>query len=162
MATTYLTYLLRRLRVQIGDLDSTAYRYTDQQLELTLIAAVESLQPWWDYKYLINESDEVYRNAEVTFKYAEPPVIQRSDIRPIILMASVINKSASLENMAFSLGAWRDAEVSVSNIEGGRAKDKSIQRDLDELNNILKPPQKRLYGSRKTHLHGYKDNIFED
>lgn len=162
MATTYLTYLIRRLRLQIGDTDVTAYRYTDEQLELTLVAAVEALQSWWSFKYLINEDDEVYRNPNVAFEYSEPPVIQRSDIRPIILMASAVNKSASLENMAFNLGAWRDAEVSVSNIESGKSKDRSLQRDLDELRDILKPPQKRLYGSAKTHLPGYVDNLYED
>lgn len=162
MATTYLTYLIRRLRLQIGDLDSSAFRYTDEQLELTLTASIEALQSWWEYRYLIDENDEVYRNPDITFKYAEPPVIQRSDIRPIILMGSIIVKSSSLENLAYSLGAWRDAEVSYSNIESGRSKDKSLQRDLEELKNILKPPQKKLYGGSKTHLPGYVENIFED
>ncbi len=162
MATTDMTYLVRRLRLQLGDLDATTYRYTDDQLQLTLIAAVEALQPWWDFRYLLNDSDEVYRNESVNFKYAEPPVIQRSDIRPIILMASIISKSGSLENMAYSIGSWRDAEVAYSNIEGGKSKDKSLQRDLDELNNILKPPQKKLFGGSKVSLPGYINNTFED
>lgn len=161
MATTYLTTLIRRLRLQIGDTDSSSYRYTDEQLELSLIASVEALQPWWNYRYRLDSEDRIYRNENVTFKYAEPPVIQRSDIRPIILMASIIVKSGSLENLAYSLGAWRDAEISYSNIESGRSRDRSLLRDKEELENILKPPQKRLYGSRKTHLHGYEDNIFE-
>ena len=120
MATVSLGTYLERLRLHIGDTDPVSYRYTDDWLFLALVAAVETLQPWWNWRYLVNNSDEAYRNAAFVFEEDEPPVVQRSDIRPIILMASVIIKGGSLENMAWSLGAWRDAEISYSNIEGGR------------------------------------------
>ena len=161
MATTTLTYLIPRLRIHIGDTDSTAYRYLDDMLELTLVTSVESLQKWWNYRYLLNDSDEVYRNPNIRFLFAEPPVIQRGDIAPIVLMASITLKSGALENLSWSVGAWRDAEISYSNIEGSRAKREGWQRDLDLLKDILKPPQKRLAQSEKGHLPGYLENEFE-
>ena len=94
--------------------------------------------------------------------FASPPVIERGDIKPIILMSALIIKSGDLENLSWNVGAWRDAEISYSNIEASRRKDATIERDWNELTSILKPPQKRLSSSRKGHLAGYRGSIFED
>jgi len=158
MATVELSYLIPRLRLQLGDIDATSYRYLDEWLRLSLIASVETLEKWWDYKYLINEDDDVYRNTGIKFKYAEPPVIERGDIRPIILMSSIILKTGQLENLSWNVGAWRDAEISYSNIESSRGKDKTLDRDWNELTSILKAPQQRLASSNKGHLPGYRGN----
>ncbi len=156
-----LSYLIPRLRLHLGDIDATSYRYLDEWLRLSLIAAIETLQPWWNYKYLVDENDDVYRNMTVRFLHSEPPVIERGDIRPIILMAAIIIKSGQLENLSWSVGAWRDAEISYSNIEASRRKDEMLQRDWTELTNILKPPQKRLASSNKGHLPGYVGSVRE-
>jgi hypothetical protein len=161
MAVTTLVQYIDRLRLQVGDTDAAAYRYINEWLLISLVAAVESLQSWWNFRYLVDDNDHVFRNTGITFEYAEPPIIQRSDIRPIILMASIIIKSGGLENFSWNLGSWRDAEISFSNIEGGRAKDSSITRDWEELKGYLKPPQKKLAFSRKCHLPGYVGNTYE-
>lgn len=158
MATINLSFMIPRLRLHLGDTDASAYRYLDEWLRLSLAASIETLQPWWDFKYLINEGDDVYRNPSELFYQGEPPVIQRADIRPIILMASIILKSGQLENFSWNLGSWRDAEISFSNIEASRRKGDLLEQDWNELKSILKPPQKRLASSNKSHLPGYLDN----
>jgi len=159
MATTTLDFLRERLRLHIGDMDSETY--LDAWLDLALLMAVESLQPWWNFKYLLNDLDEVYRNTQVRFLFPEPPVIERADHKPIILMASIIVKAGTLQNTAWSVGSWRDAEISVSNIQGSISRNNLLVGDWEELTNILKPPQKRLSASGKKHLQGYKQNPYE-
>lgn len=161
MATVNLSYLIPRLRLHIGDIDSTAYRHLDEWLRLALITSIESLQTWWNYKYLINEDDDVYRNTTRRFLHSEPPVVERGDIKPVILMAAIIIKTGDLENLSWNVGAWRDAEISYSNIEASRRKDVTIERDWRELTNILKPPQKRLASTYKGHLPGFTQNPYE-
>lgn len=162
MATQSLTYLIPRLRLQIGDTDPGSYRYLDEWLELALVVGVESLQAWWNYKYLIGDDNRVYRNVHTAFLFPEPPVIQRGDTRPIVLMASILLKSGNLENFSWNVGSWRDAEISYSNIEGSRGKDKGIDRDWEELKSILSPPGKKLAFPQKGHLPGFIDNLYED
>lgn len=162
MATVNLSYLIPRLRLHLGDIDATSYRYLDEWLRLSLIAAIETLQTWWNFKYLIDGNDDVSRNATIRFLHSEPPVIQRGDIRPVILMAAIILKSGQLENLSWNVGAWKDAEISYSNIEASRRKDEMLQRDWTELTNILKPPQKRLASSNKGHLPGFVGTIEHD
>ena len=76
-------------------------------------------------------------------------------------MSSLIIRTGDLENLSWNVGAWRDAEISYSNIEASRRKDDLIKRDWEELTNILKPPQSRLAQGRKGHLPGYVGNTFE-
>ena len=161
MAVVDLSYLIPRLRLHIGDINSTSYRHLDEWLRLALITSIESLQTWWNYKYLINENDDVYRNSTRRFLQPEPPVIERGDIKPVILMSAIIIKTGDLENLAWNVGAWRDAEISYSNIEASRRKDATIERDWRELTNILKPPQKRLASTRKGHMPGFEGSPYE-
>lgn len=150
--------LLLDLRLHLGDLDHTAYRYLDKWLIRALLLGIKTLGKWWDYKYLINfTTEDVYRNTTKTFTYTEPPVIEDQDIRPIILMAGIIVKSGQLENVSWTLGSWRDAEISYSNISAGAQKENSIKRDWEELKSLLTPPNRRLAGAVKTHLPGYFD-----
>jgi hypothetical protein len=146
---TDLNYLIPRLRLKLGDLDPSSYKYLDEWLHAALIASVDALQRWWADKYQIDNDDRIYPN------------IERRDIHPIILMASIILKSGSLENFSWNVGSWRDAEISFSNIEGGRGKSESLQRDWNELIQLLPPPNKKLAGAVKGHLPGYAGNIDE-
>lgn len=156
-----LSYLIPRLRLHIGDIDPDSYRHLDEWLRLSLVVSVETLQKWWNYKYLIDDNNDVYRNPNIRFLHSQPPVIERGDIKPIILMAAIMIKSGDLENLSWNVGAWRDAEISYSNIEASRRKDDMIKRDWEELTSILKPPQRRLAESQKGHLPGYIGNPFE-
>ena len=161
MATTTLTYLLTDLRLHLGDIDPTSYRYTDQWLEVALQMSIKTLGRWWNFKYLINSSQEVYRNPNITYLFSEPPVIETQDERPIILMASIVIKEGSLENNSWSAVSWRDAEISFSNLESSRSKQASLMKDWEELTLLMSPPTSRLAQPRKGSLPGFKQNVFE-
>ncbi len=153
---------VEKLRLHLGDLDEDNYAHEDEWLRVALISAVELLMPRWNYKYLLNDNDDIYRNTSaLSFLFPEPPVVERGDVWPIILQASIIMKEGSLENLSYSLGAWRDAEISYSNLEGSRAKDRSIQRDIEILDTMLPWRGKRLAAPVKGHLPGYKGNPYE-
>lgn len=161
MATTTLTYLVSDLRLQLGDMDSSAYRYLDEWLETALLMSVKTLGRWWNFKYLVNTSNEVYRNPNTIFLFGEPPVIEVYDERPIVLMASIIIKEGSLENNSWNSISWRDNEISFSNLEGSRAKQESIFKDWEELKSLISPPTKRLSTPQKSSLPGYLNNTWE-
>jgi hypothetical protein len=154
-------YLISLLRLHLGDIDSTSYRYLDEWLRTALALSIKSLQKRWGYRYMLDDDYNVYRNTSITFNFSEPPIIEQGDEEPIILKASIILKSGMLENSSYSFGSWKDAEISYSNIESSRSRDNSLRRDIEMLDNILKPPQKRLAGTAKRSLPGYKDNRFE-
>lgn len=161
MATTTLSGYIPRLRMHLGDDTEGSYRYLDTQLDTALMAAVELLMPRWNYKYLLNDSNEVYRNPNIRFLFSEPPVIIRGDIWPIIIQAAIIVKEGSLENSSWNFASWRDAEISYSNLESSRAKDKSLERDLELLDTMLPWRSKRLAQPKKGHLPGYLNNPYE-
>lgn len=152
MATTTLDYLLPVIRAKIGDEDSTAYRYVDEWLVASMLAAVSSLERWWGSKYTADtDALTVERNELYTaFVTDEPPVIQKYDEYIIILMASIIIKTGQLEKESWGLGRWKDAEISVSNIAAGDAKKFGIEEDWKELLSYLKPPIKRLFPATRT------------
>jgi hypothetical protein len=154
-------YLIDSLRLHLGDIDSSSYRYLDEWLRTALALSIKSLQKRWNYRYLLDDDYNVYRNTTINFLFPEPPIIEQGDEDPIILKASIILKSGTLENYSYNYGSWKDAEISYSNIESSRSKDNSLQRDIEMLDEILKPPQKRLAQTAKRSLPGYKDNRFE-
>ena len=140
-----LDYLLPIFRMELGDIDPTAYRYTDAWLRVALLTAVKGLQRWWKDRYLVDDTtQDVYRNSASTFEYAEPPVISTGDEMPLVLMATILVKDGSLEANSWTVATWRDAEYYVSNVEGARLKDASLQRTWDRLLAYMKPPSKRL------------------
>jgi len=159
--STNLDYLIPYLRLHLGDIDSSSYRYTDAWLRTALVTAVKNLQSWWNHRYLIDTSYNVSRNPYITFLFGSPPIVQNSDENPIILMASIIIKGGSLESNSWSVGSWKDHEIAYSNIEGNKAKTGSILRDWTSLTNLIKPPADKLAWTIKGNLPGFKDNPFE-
>ncbi len=140
-----IDYLIPALRMELWDLNPASYRYTDAWLSTSLVVAVKSLQRWWSNRYLVDSTDTVIsRNTSSTFDLVSPPLVETSDEMPIILMAAYLIKSGELEANSWNVSTWRDAEYYVSNTEGGRMKDISLQRTWDRLLEYLKPPQKRL------------------
>lgn len=160
--STDLDYLLDSLRLHLGDIDSTAYRYADDWLKTALVMSLKALQRWWNFRYTIDEADySVDRNPNTTFPWPSPPEIQHADERPIVLMASIIIKEGSLQNNSWNVGSWRDAEIAYSNIQGSRNQEASLLGDWEELKSILTPPDKRLAQPEKMDLPGYLDNTRE-
>lgn len=152
---TDLDYLIEELRFRIGDTDSTAYRYLDSWLRVALVSALKALQRWWRIRYLIDSTTYVVtRYSGSSFTQDEPPVIQQSDEVAILAMASILIKSGTLQNSAWTVGSWKDAEIAVSNIESGRIRDASLLRDWNELELYLTPPSKRLVTPSRTSIPG--------
>lgn len=141
-----LSAFLPQLRQYIGDIDSTAYQYTDEWLLNALASAVNSLGGWWNYKYILDESCNVSRNSNYikTYTFPEPPVVGPGDEIVIILMASILIKSGVIQNNAWNVGTWRDAEIYYSNTEGGKLAVESLKRDWELLLSYLRPPSKKI------------------
>lgn len=155
---TELDYLIPQLRWRLGDIDSTAYRYPDSWLRVALVTALKGLQRWWGIKYTIDETTYVVsRDASTTFAYTAPPTIQQQDEIVIVLMAAIMTKDGSLESASWSAGSWKDAEISVSNIESGRLKESSIDRMWNELMWYIQPPSKKLMGIYRSEIPGAEE-----
>ncbi len=162
-----LSYLIPKLRLQVGDISGE--RWVDDWLNVALITAFNTLQNWWNNKYKINQlysgtfilEYKVERNETAKFSQDEPPVIEPNDERAIVLMASIILLEGTLEQSAWDFGSWKDYEISVSNIEGGRILREKLQRLYDELTMLYKPPSRRLSGATRKSLHGFVGNIYE-
>ena len=159
--TSNLGNLIPQLRIILGDTDPATFRYLDMWLHEALVASVKFLGPWWNNKYLIDSNNNVYRNILVEFETVEPPVVLPQDEMPIALAAALITLEGSLENASWSITSWRDAEISFSNLESGRLKDKNLERLWNQLTSLIAPPGKQLAGSRKSHMPGYKYNSVE-
>lgn len=144
-----VSYLIPILRLKIGDTNPLSYRYLDEWLEASLVSSIKALARWWNFRYLIDDTTHIVTRNPENYFYIEEEygVIQHSDEWPIILMANIIIKDGSLQNSAWDVGTWRDAEIYYSNTEGGKLKDASIKRDWEELFMYLKPPTKRLVGA---------------
>lgn len=152
-------YLIPQVRLRIGDVNPQSYRYLDEWIRTALIVAIRALGRRWDNKYLVTDGGIVYRNPNYTdFEFPEDPnspetTIQPKDEYPIILQTAIVLVSGALENLAWNLGSWRDEEIYYSNTEAGRAVSELLRQLRDELDSILKPPQKKLArGTRVTIL----------
>lgn len=167
MATVSVEYLLPMLRVRIGDLNSESYRYMDEWLLVSLIASIRGLERYWGSKYFVTDGGEVTRNASYTqFEFSEDSgVIQTKDEEIIVIKAALIILEGSLENSAWAIGSWKDAEISYSNIQAGNLRGDTIKRLREELASLIKSPMKRLTrGSRQSLLEevAYTEVVPED
>jgi len=158
-----LDYLIPQLRDHLGDRDSRTY--STDFLRQILFSAFKALLPRWQYKYLIDSNNHIYRNTSGCigeFKLPEPPVIQIFDERPIILQASIMIKSGSIytSSSSNSFSSWRDDELSYSNIESGKSLQESLKNDIDELNNLLPLRTNKLVRTRRQSLPGFTDSVW--
>ncbi len=161
MTTVDIGYLIPELRLTIGDITPATYRYTNEWLRVAILASIKKLARWWNYRYILDSDNLVYRNTTLTFSEAEPPIIMMGDDRPIVIGAALIILEGSLENNAWDLVSWRDAEVAFSNLESGRIRDSNIKRLWEELRELVTPPSKRLASPIKNSLPGFHLNTFE-
>lgn len=152
-----LDYLIPVLRLRIGDVNEASYRYLDEWLMIALTAAVRSLERYWGSKYIVDDSGTVARYEDYAyFEFPESSgVIQKKDENIIILKAALIILEGSLENMAWSTGSWKDAEISYSNIQSGNLRGETIKSIKAELDSLIKSPIKRL-------TRGYRATILEE
>jgi hypothetical protein len=147
---TPLDYLIPNLRLRIGDIDSTNYRYIDSWIVTALIASIRSLERYWGSKYSVDDLGNVTRNVNYTdFEQTSTTGIQQKDENIVIIKAALIMLEGSLENSAWNIGSWRDAEISVSNIQQGVLRDQTIKNLQTELDSLIRPPSKRLVVSTR-------------
>ena len=160
---TNIDYLIMYVRLRVGDTNATLYRYTDDWLRTSLVGSVRTLGGWWNFKYLLDVDNNVYRNPHGYFIFDEPTygIIEPSDEQIMVLMACYILLEGSLENSAWDFVSWTDAEIRYSNLEQSRTRNENLSRLWNELLTILKPPQKRLAWPRKGSLPGYLNNPYE-
>jgi len=155
MAAVNISYLIPQVRLKVGDINAASYRYLDEWILLALVAAVRSLARRWDSKYLITDEGLISRNNEyLDFEFDEDEldtstIVQEKDEEPIVLKAAIILVEGDLENSAWNLGSWRDAEIYYSNTESGRIRSGLIAGLKEDLDKILKPPSKRLVKGSK-------------
>lgn len=163
MGTASLNTLITTFRLRIGDTNPATYRYTDEWLRNSLIASVEVLGKWWNFKYLLDSNNDIYRNPNISFLFDESTygVIEPADKVIIVIMACIILLEGSLENASWNLVSWRDNEVSVSSQEVSRTKNENLKRFWNELLSLLTPPTKKLAWTLKGSLPGYKNNRYE-
>ncbi len=162
MASINVEYLIPDVRLELGDLTPATYRYLDEWILAALIASVRTLSRRWSSKYFVDALGEVTRNPNTTtfeFTEAEQGVIQQKDERIIVIQASLIVLEGSLESSAWSIGSWRDAELSVSNIASGDLRKNHIGSLREELDSMIKPGSKRLVNAIRT---SYPTNIYLD
>ena len=148
-------YLLPTLRLRIGDIDNTAYRYLDEWLVIGLVAAVRSLERYWGSKYKITEGGTITRNElYLDFEFEESEgLVQKKDEDIIIIKAALMVLEGSLENSAWDAGSWKDAEIAYSNISSGKLREGILNNLKTELDSLIKSPSKRLTkGSRSSIL----------
>jgi hypothetical protein len=152
---TDVTYLIPLLRLKIGDINPASYRYLDEWLEIALNASIRSLERYWGSKYIISDAGVITRNSSYTdFEFGESDgIIQKKDENIIVIKAAMIVLEGSLENSAWAIGSWKDAEISYSNIQSGNLRKETITSLKAELASLIKSPMKRLSrGSRQSIL----------
>jgi len=152
---TNIDYLIPYLRLRIGDVNEDTYRYMDEWLKISLIVSTRGLERYWGSKYIVTEAGVITRNpGYANFEFPESDgIVQKKDENIIIIKAALITLEGSLENSAWAIGSWKDAEISASNIEAGRLRTETLRNLRAELDSLIKPPMKRLTkGSRATIL----------
>ena len=163
-----LEYLVPRVRLIVGDLEGQ--RYTDEQIQLALISSFIGLQAWWDYKYkykLLTSGSNYYTitgfiiDRVIGEIYYTDDGLDSKDEHAVVIYAAIILLSGYLENNAWNLGAWKDHEISVSNVEGGRALREKLNKLYEELYSLYKPPSKQFGRSKSQGMGGYIYNVRE-
>ena len=157
MSTT-IDYLLTSLRLQLGDTDSTSYRYLDEWLVEALIFGVKLSARYWNNKYLITDEGVVSRNPNTNSFLTDEATygtIEDRDEPVIVILAAIMVLEGSLENSAWSLTSWKDAEISFTNLDSGRIKDRNLDRLYRKLDDLVTPPRKKLARTKKGSLPGY-------
>ena len=158
-----IDYLIPDLRLVIGDTDSTAYRYIDDWLLRSLILAVKSLTRYIGNKYVIDSLGEITRNPTYpSFIYPEEDgVVEIQDEWVIIIKAAIIVLGGSLENSAWDMQSWRDAEISVSSQEVSRTRKGTLDALNEELSKLVSSHRQRLARTIKGSLPGFLGNLYE-
>jgi len=150
--TTELDYLISDLRFYLGDV-TVPYRYADTHLRHGLVMACKALMKKWRNRYSISASYVASRSPTADFYELAPPIIERADETAFILQASIIIKTAEVQDTSWDIASWRDDEIAYSNIAGGGALKQSLNNDIAALEEFLR---RRLFGSARQSLPGFR------
>lgn len=148
---TDVDFLVGDLRFYLGD-TSLPQRYADDHLRHGLVMACKALMKKWRNRYSIDATYTISRSPTADFYELTPPMIERADEAAFILQASIIIKTAELQDTSWDIASWRDDEVAYSNIAGGAALKQSLNNDIAALAEFLR---RRLFGSARQALPGF-------
>ena len=159
-ATSSADYLIPTLRMHLWDLDEPP-TYSSGFLRLGILNGIKLLMPRWNYRYAPSyvastNNWDIVRSTADTFAQTDPPRIMYGDERPIILAAAIAIKSGFVFSSSVGTVAWRDEEVSYSNITGGKLVEGDLMRDIYELNKLVPERRQRLAQAKKQSLYGYR------
>ena len=136
ITSSNLDYLLPVLRLQVGDPAGTVF--SDPLLLTGLVNGVKMLGSRWGSKYLIDNSNNVYRNTAVTFTYTSPPIVEQQDETAIVLAASVLVRRSALTSSSSAFTNWSTPDLSFSNVQSSRAILELLKSDEEALNLFFK------------------------
>jgi len=151
VVATSLDYMIEDLRFYLGDV-SLPYRYANTHLRHGLVMACKALMKKWRNRYSIDASYDTSRSSTADFYELNPPMIERADEPAFILQASIIIKTAELQDTSWDIASWRDDELAYSNIAGGGALKQSLNNDIAALAEFLR---RRLFGSSRQTMPGF-------
>jgi len=156
-----IDYLIPYVRVEIGDTTPASYRYLDEWIVAALTLSVKKAQRYWRSKYLITDKGYVTRSTLISFDTVESVgVIEDRDEPILVLLAAIAILEGGLENHAWDVASWKDAEISYSNIAGGQIRNDNLKRLKVQLDDMIKAPTKRLAWTQGSPLPGFM-NEFE-
>lgn len=150
---TDLDFLIPFVRFHMGDLETR--RYTTDTIRTALIYGFKLLQRRMNNKYLIDVNNTtVTRNTAMSYYFKEdaPPVIESRDQAAFILQASILLKSGIMQDSSWQVAAWRDDEISYSNLQADRSRRLGLDRDREMLEEFFKL---RLFAGRRQALPGF-------
>jgi hypothetical protein len=149
---TDLDFLIWSVRRKVGDL-TEPYTYSDELIRSYLVEALRVLGGRWRNRYLIDGDYVVTRNTSITtFTITSPPVIEQQDQEIIALQAAIMIKSNAVYDSSWDVASWKDNEIAYSNIQGGKIRDLSLDRDIALLEALL---DKNLHPGKTQSLPGF-------
>jgi len=157
-ATSDADYLIPTLRMHLWDIEEPP-TYSSGFLRMGLLSGIKLLMPRWNARYVPSYTTDnwaIVRSSTDVFAQAAPPTIMYGDERPVILAAAIAIKSGYVFSSSAGTVAWRDEEVSYSNITGGKLVEGDLTRDIDELNKLVPERRQRLGRAQRQSLYGFR------
>ena len=159
-ATSSADYLIPTLRMHLWDINEPP-TYSSGFLRMGILSGIKLLMPRWNNRYVpsyvaTTDNWDIVRSTTDVFVQTDPPRIMYGDERPVILAAAIAIKSGYVFSSSAGTVAWKDEEVSYSNITGGKLIEGDLARDIDELNKLVPERRQRLAQAKKQHLYGFR------
>lgn len=152
------------VRLYVGDLD-TPYAFSDTTILTALVNGVQYLGKRWYDRYLIFSSGivqshtagsyivgipggtttlpdtvlegDIFRNPNSSFGNDPPPIIDQTDLAPILIAASYLLRRAKASSSTAGL-SWSTPDLSYSNIQSAKTYLELMQWDVAAIDLFFK------------------------